>query len=216
MAFSFDDFLKTVPLGELAERFGVSEQEVTQAVSLSAPALLGGMAVNASTDEGASKLIKATEKHTTQAASLAEIDTEDGSKIIKKVLGEKESDVTSALSAKADSGIAGLIPKLLPFIAPLIMQFLSGNLSKASTESASQTQNGGLGEILGGLLGGSSSQNSSGGLGDILGGLIGGGSSGSSGGIGDILGGLLGGDSSSSSKKSEGGLGDILGGLLGR
>lgn len=192
MAHSIDDFVKTVPVSDLAQKFGVGESDLTEAISLAAPALLGGMAVNASTEEGASKLIAATGKHQTKAASLADVDTADGQKIVKKVLGEKQSAVTSALETQAgSSSIAGLIPKLLPILAPLIMQYLSGSLSKDS--STTQSESGGLGDILGGLLGGGSQQSQSGGLGDILGGLLGGGSQqNQSGGLGGILGSILG------------------------
>lgn len=217
MAYSFDDFLKTVPVSDLAREHGVSEREITEAVALAAPTLAGGMAVNASSEEGASQLIAAASQHRSQSASLADIDRADGSKIVKKVLGNKEPEVTNALSAKGgESGIGSLIPKLLPVIAPLIMQFLSGNLSKG--DGTTQSQSGGLGDILGGLLGGGSSHTSSGGLGDVLGGLLGGNSSNSSsGGIGDILGGMLGGGTDdASTQKSSGGIGDILGKLLGK
>ena len=72
---------------------------------------------------------------------------------------------------------------------------------KSEKNAVTSADAGGLGDILGGLLGGGGG----GGLGSILGGLLGGGGGG---GLGDILGGLLGGGGG-------GGLGDILGGLLG-
>ena len=75
----------------------------------------------------------------------------------------------------------------------------------------------GLGDLLGGALGGgsSSSAQSGGGIGDLLGQLAGGKSSqSSSGGIGDFLGSVLGGGASSQQKSAPGGLGDLMGGLL--
>jgi uncharacterized membrane protein YebE (DUF533 family) len=60
---------------------------------------------------------------------------------------------------------------------------------------------GGIGDLLGGLLGGQRGDGAAGGLGDLLGGLLGGGRSsgaaGGGGGLGDLLGGLLGGGTSS-------------------
>jgi len=83
-----------------------------------------------------------------------------------------------------------------------------GGLSKGSGESLLKT-------VLGAVTGGSQSQ---GGLGDLLGGLMGGGQSGSQrqsgGGLGSILGSVLGGGKQSR-QPSGGGLGDLLGGLLG-
>ena len=58
--------------------------------------------------------------------------------------------------------------------APLVMAFL-----------AKQTQGGGTGQA--------SAADGTGGLGDLLGGLLGGGGQAGAGGIGDLLGGLLGG-----------------------
>lgn len=83
---------------------------------------------------------------------------------------------------------------------------------KSMTGGGSKSSGGGIGDLLGGMMGGGSTQSQSGGgLGDLLGGALGGGSSSSGGGLGDLLGGALGGGSSSSA----GGLGDLMGGLLG-
>lgn len=74
---------------------------------------------------------------------------------------------------------------------------------------------GGIGDLLGGLLGGQ--QGAGGGLGDLLGAALGGGRSGAganagAGGLGDLLGGVLG---SGRTRAGAGGLGDLLGGVLG-
>ncbi len=78
---------------------------------------------------------------------------------------------------------------------------------------------GGIGDVLGGLLGGRAAGGGGGmggGLGDLLGGVLGGGRGGSAaggmGGLGEILSGALGGGRATS---GSGGLGDLLGGLLG-
>jgi uncharacterized membrane protein YebE (DUF533 family) len=80
---------------------------------------------------------------------------------------------------------------------------------------------GGIGDLLGGLLGGQGGGGAAGGLSDLLGGVLGGGrtsaAAGTGGGLGDVggaLGGALGGGHQASSGGG-GGLGDLLGGLLG-
>ncbi|MFC5336964.1 DUF937 domain-containing protein [Leucobacter denitrificans] len=201
-----DALLAQIPVDDIAKQLGVDEDTALGAVKQTLPGLLGGMAVNASDAEGEQKLVGALDKHTPKDGkiSLDAVDTEDGKKIVKHVLGDKEEAVTNALSTNAQSsGIAKLIPMLLPILAPIVMQFLAGKFGGGAEKTQQQSEGGiagGLGDLLGGLLGGgsgSSTAASSGGLGDILGGLLGGGSGGASsgsngGGLGGLLGGLLG------------------------
>lgn len=200
-----DSLLQNIPLGELAAKFGVDEDTIGAAVKQALPGLIGGMAVNASDAEGAAKLESAVAGHRPAAGTveLNAIDTADGEKIVKHVLGDKQGEVAQALGQQAgDNAIANLIPQLLPVLAPLVMQFLAGKMG--GQQGTVAAQNGGglggvLGDLLGGLVGGGqqqSGQAAGGGLGDLLGGLLGGGSGGgtqSGGGLGDLLGGLLGG-----------------------
>lgn len=201
-----DSLLQNIPLGELAAKFGVDEDTIGAAVKQALPGLIGGMAVNAADEEGASKLESAVQKHQPLdgAVDLNAIDTNDGEKIVKHVLGDKKDEVAQALGAQADNNaIAGLVPQLLPMLAPLVMQFLAGKIGggQQGTVAAANGDQGGLGGVLGNLLGGlvgggnSQQQSSGGGLGDLLGGLLGGGGQqqASGGGLGDLLGGLFGG-----------------------
>lgn len=73
---------------------------------------------------------------------------------------------------------------------------------------------GGIGDLLGGLLGGQGGGGAAGGLSDLLGGVLGGGRTSAAAGTGGALGGALGGGHQASSGGG-GGLGDLLGGLLG-
>lgn len=205
---NLDSLLGQVPIADIATQFGVDERTAKAAVSQALPGLLGGMAVNASVSEGEAALSSALKKHQgAKSLKLEAIDTADGKKIVKHVLGDKEESMAQALSSGAgDSGIAALIPKLLPILAPIVMQFLAGKVFGDSTGGAAQQKTqesegglgGVLGDLLGGVLGGGSSNSSggsggSGGLGDILGSVLGGGSQKGGGGLGDLLGGLLGG-----------------------
>jgi uncharacterized protein YidB (DUF937 family) len=84
----------------------------------------------------------------------------------------------------------------------------AGRQTMPSGGAEANAQEGGLGDILGGLLGDASAGRSGGGgLGDILGGMLGGSRPGG-GGLEDILGGVLGGGSAGNVLK--GGLGNIL------
>lgn len=198
-----DALLSQVPVGEIANKLGVDEDTALAAVKQALPGLLGGLAVNASSDEGAQKLAGALNSHAPAEGtiSLEAINEEDGAKIVKHALGDKEDAVAQALGAQAgNAGIAKLIPLLLPLLAPIVMQFLAGRIGGGAAagqaaEADQGTSEGGIGDVLGGLLGGLTGGNGAasqgGGIGDLLGGLLGGGKS-QGGGLGGLLGGLLG------------------------
>jgi len=197
-----DDILKQVPIGDIAEKFGVSQDVARQAVQEGGAALLGGLAKNAETPEGSSAIEDALKRHGgfSGASKLDDVDQTDGDKIVGHVFGGKKGEVVDSLT-KSEKTAGGIdFGKLLPILAPIIM----GVIANAKGSSGS---GGGLGGILGGLLGGGSTnsgaqaggQASGGGLGDILGGL----------------GGLLGGGSTSGAQGGGNVIGDILGGLFG-
>ncbi|WP_295012603.1 DUF937 domain-containing protein [uncultured Microbacterium sp.] len=202
-----DEILSQVPIADIATKLGVSEDVARQAVQEGGAALLGGLAKNAESPAGSAAIEQALAKHDgfTGAASLDDVDEADGEKIVSHVFGDDKHQVAEALTKEPRT--AGIdFGKLLPILAPIVMGII------ANSQKGKSAGGGGLGDILGGLLGGgnqgsapsggSASSGGSGGLGDILGGLGGlfGGGSGSSSGaqgagnvIGDILGGLLGG-----------------------
>ncbi|SDL94929.1 DUF937 domain-containing protein [Microbacterium azadirachtae] len=194
-----DEILKQVPIGDIAQKLGVSEDVARQAVQEGGAALLGGLAKNAETPEGSAAIEAALAKHDgfSGAASLDDVDEADGQKIVSHVFGGNADQVAQTLTN--DQKTAGIdFGKLLPILAPIVMGLIANGQKGASNGGG-----GGLGDILGGLLGGGQQQqgqtSGGGGLGDILGGLGGllggGGNSGSGGGIdiGGLIGGLLGG-----------------------
>ncbi|WP_363366987.1 MULTISPECIES: DUF937 domain-containing protein [unclassified Microbacterium] len=189
---ALDDILKQVPIDDIAAKLGVSADEAKAAVEQGGAVLLGGLAKNASTSEGSSAIENALKRHegTGGAAKVDDIDQADGGKIVSHILGSDEKEVTQKLTeSKATAGID--FGKLLPILAPIVMGLIA-NANKGKQSDAGQAQSGGgIGDVIGGLLGGGDSK-SGGGIGDLLGGVLGGGSN-SGGGIGDLLGGLFGG-----------------------
>jgi hypothetical protein len=198
---ALDDILKQVPIDDIAEKLGVSREEAKTAVEQGGAVLLGGLAKNAETAEGSAAIQKALGKHegATGASKVDEVDQADGGKIVAHILGSKEKEVTQKLTeSKATPGID--FGKLLPILAPIVMGLIANvNKDKApKADAGAQESGGGIGDLIGGLLGGGNSGSGSsggGGIGDLLGGILGGGNSsgGGGGGIGDLLGGLLGG-----------------------
>ena len=200
-----DEIMADIPIGDIAAKLGVDEATARKAVDDALPALLAGMGANATDPAGAASLERAVVKHDPKlvegGVNLADVDEDDGRKIVKNVFGNNTDQVVTALDKKEGGG--NLIGQLLPILAPIVMAFLAKQFSKKSegggAAAAPADSGGGIGDILGGLLGGGGGgAGGSGGrgLGDILGGLLGGGSGGSGGsggGLGDLLGGLLGG-----------------------
>lgn len=194
---ALDDILKQVPIDDIAAKLGVSPDVAKAAVEQGGAVLLGGLAKNAETDEGSSAIQAALKKHegAKSVSTVDDIDETDGGKIVSHILGANEKQVTQQLTeSKTTAGID--FGKLLPILAPIVMGLIA-NTSKGKAEKADagSESSGGIGDLIGGLLGGGDS-GSGGGIGDVLGGLLGGGSSNGSGGgidLGGLLGGLLGG-----------------------
>jgi hypothetical protein len=221
---TYDDIISNIPISDLAARLGVDEATTREAVDEALPALLGGMGANAKDPAGAASLEHAVQQHSPQlfagGVNLDEVDEGDGDKIVHNVFGANTDRVVQTLGSQG-KGSSGLIAKLLPILAPIVLSYLASQLTKGQAKSAPQGDaSGGSGGSTGsgGSGGSTGSGGSGGGIGDLLGGLLGGGGSGATGGgIGDLLGGLLGGGGGEGGSRSGsgGGLGDLLGGLLG-
>lgn len=171
---------------------------MSKAVGAVLPALVMGMDANAQDQAGEASLLEALGQHAGRSPfDLGGVDQADGAKIASHVFGSNEDAVVAQLGGAA--GDQGLIQKLMPILAPLVMAWLANKLMKvdqgqgqpqAAPQSVPQAGGGGiLGGILGQILGGSqqapqgqAAPSSDGGLGGLGGGIL-----------GDILGGLLGG-----------------------
>jgi len=178
-----DGLMKLIPIGDIAKKLGINEQQAQSAVKQVIPTLIGGMAANAKDDSGAQSLEKALAAHGTKATAAAtsvdEIDTDDGAKIVKNVFGGKQHDVASEVAKKnPDANVTGdLIGKVLPIVAPIVLSwvgslFLGQKSAPSAAAKPGASATGGIGGLLGGLLGGSGGQDVVGGL---IGGLLGGG-----------------------------------------
>ena len=194
------DIKSQLDLAQVAQLLGTDEATAGQAVDQALESLVGTMDANVGDPAQALGLTRALGDHVDASGEvdLAQVDTADGEKIVGHVYS---NDQIQALSNGAGGS---LIRKLLPILAPLVMGYLASKLdaymrgqtggAAPAPSAPAQEPSGGLGDILGGMLGGGQgSAGGAGGLGDILGGILGGGAGGAaSGGLGDILGGILG------------------------
>lgn len=175
-----DDILKALPIDQIADQLGVDRSEAQRAIEEGSATILTGLQRNAQTPEGAAALENALGKHGSEVSGgvdLNALDTADGQKILGHIFGGQEQAVAAKLTEEPKT--AGIdFGKLLPILAPIIMGLIANQQkSKAPTQGA-QSEGGGLGDLIGGLLGGGSPTGSAspGGIdiGGLLGGLLGG------------------------------------------
>ena len=193
---AIDDIVARLPMSSLASQVGSDPQTTETAVRQVLPALLGGLHANAQDPAGASSLAGALGQHSPDlvdgGVDLGQVDTGEGSKIVSNIFGGQTDQVAQTLGGSL-GGQTGLVQKLLPILAPIVLSYLTQRLG-GQAQAGQGAQGGGLADVLGGLLGGQGSTSGAGGLGGLLGGLLGGGQAGgSNSGLGDVLGGLLGG-----------------------
>lgn len=200
-----DSLISQIPLAQVARALGVDEQTASEAVNAAVPALVGGLGANAQDPAGEVSLAEALGQHQgREQSSMFDLDAQDpqdGEKIVRHIFGGNTDQVVNQLAGSRNALGSGMLAKLLPILAPIVMQWLAGKWSQRSgggLGGGAATRGGGTGQAPAGFptSGNAGAQASAGGtqahqggLGDLLGGLLGG----SGGGLGDLLGGLLGG-----------------------
>jgi hypothetical protein len=139
---------------QLAENFGLDQDQAASAISSLVPALSSGLMRNLSTENGLQSLLGALgggqhQRYIDDVSSLGQPETvADGNGILSHILGSKDVSRQVASSASQQSGIgADVLKKMLPIVASLVM----GALSKqgSSLGPAAQRQAAGGGDLLG-------------------------------------------------------------------
>ena len=99
-----DEIVADLPIGDIAAKLGVDEATARKAVDDALPALLAGMGANATDPAGAASLERAVKSHDPSlvegGVNLADVDEEDGRKIVKNVFGDNTDQVVTALDKK--------------------------------------------------------------------------------------------------------------------
>ncbi|OJV80517.1 MAG: hypothetical protein BGO34_15570 [Bacteroidia bacterium 44-10] len=165
------------PMGQsivksVAGQLGMNEKEASGVVDMAVPALLAGMTRNAQSSDGAESLNKALEtKHDgsllNNLSGILQGNTkelqQDGNGILGHVFGNNLSSVEQGISQKTGVSMNKVAP-LLAMLAPVVMAYLGKQKRQTNTGA------GGLGDLLGGLLGGGQQKSrSGGGIMDMLG-----------------------------------------------
>ena len=188
-----DEILSQVDLEQLAQQVGADPAEVEQAARTALPALLGGLDANAADPAGAASLAEALGQHDPAlvegGVDLTQVDPSEGDKIAQHIFGDNRDQVVSQLGGVGGSAGKGIIAKLIPILAPIVLSWLAKKVLGGAADAAggaagppsSSATGGGLGDILGQVLGGATKGTQSGGVDtgsiitDVLGGLLGGG-----------------------------------------
>jgi len=141
---------------ELSTQFNLSEEETRGAMKQLVPALSRGLQRNTSEPKGLDDLLDAlkTGKHggyLDKPGNLASPSTtKDGNDILGHIFGNKKVSRNVATEASQRSGVSsGLLKKMLPVVASLVMGALGKKLLGGSSRNVNRSSTGGL---LGSLL----------------------------------------------------------------
>ncbi|MFC7348041.1 DUF937 domain-containing protein [Chryseobacterium zhengzhouense] len=202
-------------VAEQAEnKFGISKNQIIALLAVATPLIISYLRNKSQDAKEAEALNNALDKDHDGSilndTSQLEARQNEGGSILSHIFGSEKNTVENQLSQNTGISIDKIGP-ILAMLAPLIMGYI-GKEKQQNNVGA-----GGLGDLLGGILGGAQNQaqqQQSNPLNDILGSVLGGGQSQSSGNpLNDILGSVLGGGQQK--QQGGGGLGDLLGGLFG-
>ena len=203
------DLGKTIVSG-VAGSTGQDTNKTSSVLTMALPVLMKAMERNVSTPQGAEGLMGAlSNKHDGSIldnlgdlfrGGVNQEVTNDGSKILGHVLGNRQQGVQQVIGQKA--GIdAGSVGNILKVAAPILMGVLGKQSRQQNVRQPSD-----LSGLLGGMLGGGATRNDQSFLEKILD------ADGDGSVIDDVAGMVLGGGS----QKKSGGLGSLLGGLFGK
>jgi len=204
-------------VAEKAEsKFGISKNQIIALLAVAAPLVISYLRNKSQDEKEAEALNNALDKDHDGSilddTSQIESRQNEGGSILSHIFGNDKNVVENKLSQNTGISIDKIGP-ILAMLAPVIMGYI-GKEKQQNNVGA-----GGLGDLLGGILGGAQNQaqqQQSNPLNDILGSVLGGGQSQSSGNpLNDILGSVLNGGNQQQ-QKQQGGLGDLLGGIFGK
>ncbi len=153
-------------LQQMASRLNLDEGRTQSAIEALLPMLAGAMQRNAVQPGGLEGLLGALsdghhQRYLDDPSSLGSDTTlQDGNAILGHLFGDKSVSREVAARASAQTGIgADILKQMLPLLAAMLMGGLSkgasaGGMFGGSPQAGQSQGPGGLGEVLGGLLGG--------------------------------------------------------------
>lgn len=202
-------------VAEQAEnKFGIQKNQVIALLAVAAPLVISYLRNKSQDANEAESLNQALDRDHDGSVlndpSQLEARQQEGGSILDHIFGGQKAQVENSLSEQTGISMNKIGP-ILGMLAPLIMGYIGREKQSNGVNS------GGLGDLLGGILGGAQNQaqaQPSNPINDILGQVLGGGQQQQSSGnpLNDILGQVLGGGQQ---QQQQGGLGGLLGSILG-
>lgn len=132
----------------ISDKTGLSQDQVSQAISVGLPVILGGMARNAQTSDGATSLNSALDQHTDSdvvADPTNATTTEaqgDGGNILSHVLGSDTGSVSATIADKIGAD-PEKVQSALAILAPIAIGYLAKhrNDNKLDTNGVADSLN---------------------------------------------------------------------------
>ncbi len=134
-------------LGAVAQQTGISQGQIQGAVQTALPLLLGSLAKNSTSQDGATALWNALSRDHDGSAltNVNNIDMGVGAKILGHIFGNQQQNANEAVSQHA--GIdAGQSQMLLQVLAPIVLGYLGKQQRQQGLDAS------GLAGMLGGLM----------------------------------------------------------------
>ena len=177
--FSLEDLLGqeqgSAAVGQISQTAGLDPSTTASVIQTALPAILGGLANNAATPDGAESLNNALDQHHDGSlldnlgglssmifggdAQAAPPPQADAGGILGHIFGNSQGQVAQQVSNQ--TGVStGQVAQVLMMLAPIVMSYLGRQKQQQGVDA------GGLGGLIGGLLGGQSSA-AAGGIGGL-------------------------------------------------
>ena len=196
-------------------KFGISKNQIIALLAVAAPLVISYLRKKSQEDPNEAEALNNALDRDHDGSILddpsqVEARQQEGDSILDHIFGGQKATVENQLSQNTGISMDKIGP-ILAMLAPVIMGYIG------KEKQTNGVNSGGLGDLLGGILGGAQSQvqsEPSNPLNDILGSVLGGSQANNSGNpLNDILGSVLGGGNQQ--QQSQGGLGGLLGSILG-
>lgn len=155
----------------VAKMLNIDESKAKWIVSAAVPLMIAAINYNAKNKNQGANIDRALDQHSggifdNLAGLFSGGGSDDGNKIVGHIFGNNTGYVTENLSQKTGLS-SGQVGSVLSVLAPVVMGYLG---------QQRQSQSAGIGDLLGGILGGGQSNSAAGGLiGGLLGSVFGGG-----------------------------------------